>query len=113
MTQTALLEQVSICMSKFRGDRLRYQFTTHDFLPDKFPPHLTREAEAASLVAAVREHDPLIVNLIVALEEARNYIDGEIDVVDGDYGEPRPNRAMNLATKIAEAIAPFDTPTEG
>lgn len=39
---------------------------------------------------------------------ARDYIDGEIDVEDGDYGEPRPNKAMQLATRLDEAMSLLD-----
>jgi hypothetical protein len=46
-----------------------------------------------------------IADLISALEQAREHIDGEIDVVDGDYGVPSPNRAMTLAQEIDHALA--------
>lgn len=39
------------------------------------------------------------------LEQARKHIDGEIDVVDGDYGEPRPNAAMRLAAEIDAVLS--------
>lgn len=39
-----------------------------------------------------------------ALVEAREYIDGEIDVVDGDDGIPEANKAMQLAQLIDTAI---------
>lgn len=38
------------------------------------------------------------------LYEARQHIDGEIDVVDGDYGEPAPNQAMRLASAIDDIL---------
>jgi hypothetical protein len=40
-----------------------------------------------------------------ALEEALEFIEDYADVVDGSYGEPRPNRAMQLLEPIREAIA--------
>lgn len=43
--------------------------------------------------------------LVEALEEAREFIDGQIDVVDGDYGVPAPNKAMQLAQVIDAALA--------
>jgi hypothetical protein len=46
-----------------------------------------------------------IADLISALEQAREHIDGEIDVVDGDYGVPAPNKAMSLAQEIDAALA--------
>lgn len=38
------------------------------------------------------------------LTRAREHIDGEIDVIDGDYGEPHPNAAMILASAIDAAL---------
>lgn len=40
-----------------------------------------------------------------ALIDAREFIDGYVDVVDGDYGEPAPNRAMQIASLLDSAIA--------
>lgn len=34
------------------------------------------------------------------LEECREFLADQCDVVDGDYGEPAPNRAMSLSTSI-------------
>lgn len=55
---------------------------------------------------------PLVIKAIREAAEvlgyARDHIDGEIDVVDGDYGVPRPNRAMQLATRIDEAMTLID-----
>ena len=39
-----------------------------------------------------------------ALDDALEYIDDHVDVVDGSYGEPAPNRAMSLASSIRERI---------
>ena len=44
-------------------------------------------------------------DMLAALHEAREFIDGQIDVVDGSYGVPAPNRAMSLAQEIDAAIA--------
>ena len=38
-----------------------------------------------------------------ALDEVRDLIDGYVDVVDGDYGQPRPNKAMR-AVQIIDAV---------
>ena len=68
------------------------------------PRYQTKErwaADAALIVRAVKSHD----ELLAALHAAREYIDGQIDVVDGSYGEPAPNRAMVLAQEIDAAIA--------
>lgn len=39
---------------------------------------------------------------------ARDFVDGYIDVVDGDYGVPRPNTAMQLAQRFDEAMRLID-----
>jgi len=39
------------------------------------------------------------------LHEAAEYLEGFVDVVDGDYGEPKPNRAMQLMRTIEAALA--------
>jgi len=44
-------------------------------------------------------------DLIAALEDADEFVDGQVDVVDGDYGQPAPNRAMILQRTIREALA--------
>jgi hypothetical protein len=38
------------------------------------------------------------------LERCAEFLDGYSDVVDGDYGEPEPNKAMRLFTEINEEI---------
>lgn len=52
----------------------------------------------ATLIAAAPD-------LLAACEEALEYIADQEDVVDGDYGQPKPNRAMNLAQALRDAIA--------
>lgn len=108
MTHEALIDRIDTCMADFRKKRLRYQFDTKDWLPDQFPDHLTRKAEAAAIVVIVREHDPAVNGLVVVVAEAREFIDGQIDVVDGPYGEPTPNRAMQLAQRLDEAMTLVD-----
>jgi len=46
-----------------------------------------------------------IADVLWALSEAREHLDGEIDVVDGDYGVPAPNRAMTICQDLDEAHA--------
>lgn len=55
------------------------------------PPERPRQAGLAALISA--------------LEQVREYIDGQIDVVDGDYGVPAPNKAMRIAQEIDTALA--------
>ena len=38
------------------------------------------------------------------LEDVLEFLEGQVDVVDGSYGEPAPNRAMTLTTEIKEAL---------
>jgi hypothetical protein len=45
-----------------------------------------------------------IARLEADLLECREFLEGYVDVVDGDYGEPSPNRAMRLVTQIDETL---------
>lgn len=80
-------------IGKYRGDIAVVQSCDHI-------SGITREEAAANarLIAALPD-------LIEALQDAREFIDGQIDVVDGDYGEPSPNRAMSLAQLIDDVLA--------
>ena len=42
-----------------------------------------------------------LIDLLVSVDE---FLDNYVDVVDGDYGEPRPNRAMSLQGDVREAL---------
>ena len=44
-------------------------------------------------------------DLLAALEDVREFIEGQIDVVDGPEGRQLPNRAMSLAQEIDEVLA--------
>ena len=44
-----------------------------------------------------------VSDVLDAIEEARALLDGQIDVVDGDYGVPRPNTAMRTCQKLDAA----------
>jgi hypothetical protein len=39
-----------------------------------------------------------------ALEEALEFIESYVDVVDGDYGQPAPNKAMQVSQTILHAL---------
>jgi ElaB/YqjD/DUF883 family membrane-anchored ribosome-binding protein len=43
--------------------------------------------------------------MLAVLHEVEDFLDGQADVLDGDYGEPRANRAMQLLTEVRDAIA--------
>lgn len=45
-----------------------------------------------------------IAELEADLLECREYIDDHVDVVDGDYGVPAPNKAMRLVSMIDESL---------
>jgi hypothetical protein len=55
-------------------------------------------------------HDSYLENLraknvlLAALDEALEYFDDCADVIDGDYGEPAPNKAMLVAQSLRAAI---------
>lgn len=50
------------------------------------------------------DKDQLIARLMAALEECQEYFDDQSDVVDGDDGQPEPNRAMRMSMMIDEAL---------
>lgn len=54
-------------------------------------------ARAPSLLARVRVLEDL-------LNECEEFISSYSDVVDGDYGEPAPNRAMSLVSHIQDCL---------
>jgi predicted nucleic acid-binding Zn-ribbon protein len=45
-----------------------------------------------------------IKRLEADLLECREYLEEEVDVIDGDYGEPAPNRAMQLVSMIDDTL---------
>jgi hypothetical protein len=45
-----------------------------------------------------------IATLESDLIECREYLEDHVDVVDGDYGEPAPNKAMRLVSMIDESL---------
>ena len=56
-------------------------------------------AKHAEQVSAAR-----IKELTAALEECLEYFKDHYDVKDGDYGEPAPNKEMQLGTMIDETL---------
>ena len=47
------------------------------------------------------------------LTELAEYLDDRADVVDGDGGEPRPNKAMYLLQDVEEALQADTVPVDG
>jgi hypothetical protein len=58
------------------------------------------DARAEELKAAYQE----IEKLKADLEECSDYFADRSDVVDGDYGEPAPNKEMRLYSMIQETL---------
>lgn len=44
------------------------------------------------------------IDVIDLLERCAEFLDNYVDVNDGEDGQPRPNRAMQLATDVEAAI---------
>jgi hypothetical protein len=42
--------------------------------------------------------------LLTALLECEEFLDDQADVIDGDYGQPKANRAMMLMMEVTNAI---------
>ena len=42
--------------------------------------------------------------VLAVLEDVREFLNDQSDVVDGDYGVPAPNRAMTLLMDVDNAI---------
>lgn len=52
----------------------------------------------------VEKHTSRILELTIALEEALEYFKDRYDVRDGDNGEQRPNKEMQMGQMIDEAL---------
>lgn len=59
-----------------------------------------------SRVLKLSRTDPqrAISELEALLERCAEFIEPYVDVVDGSYGEPAPNKAMSLLTEINHAL---------
>jgi hypothetical protein len=80
--------------------------TTEDWSNEIEPYHPAFEGKAPVdwiQNAAVRASNRL-KQLESILEDCAEFIDGYVDVVDGDYGEPEPNKAMRLMSAIREVL---------
>lgn len=44
-------------------------------------------------------------DILDTLTECHAFLDNYVDVEDGNYGTPAPNRAMSLQSRVTEAIA--------
>ena len=48
--------------------------------------------------------DKRYVLMLEALEEALEFIEGYVDVVDENFGQPAPNKAMQVSNTILHAL---------
>jgi len=55
-------------------------------------------------MSEIEKRDAIIQEMAALLEECKEHIAGEVDVVDGDYGVPAPNKAMQLTTEIDNVL---------
>lgn len=93
--------------TRFRTDPPRYFINT-----DK--------PTAEAIWRCVRERQPKQPDRVAELEDlldrCAEFLDGYVDVDDGDYGQPEPNKAMILMSAIREVLPAEPAPakiTEG
>jgi hypothetical protein len=63
-----------------------------------------KETFLAQQAMEVDELNITIAGLVEVLEECEQFIDNYVDVVDGDHGIPKPNKAMRLMFDIKAAL---------
>ena len=73
----------------------------HDFTKERVETLHSLLGDAAKKVGEQRIR---IKKLEALLERCAEFLDGYSDVVDGAYGDPVPNAAMSLVSKINEEI---------
>ncbi len=59
--------------------------------------HITMRAEIDRLRAQSADLGGMLLDVL-------EYLDNYVDVVDGDYGQPAPNKAMRLVQEIEEML---------
>lgn len=57
-----------------------------------------------TVLSALSSQSQAAEGMAKALEECREYLDRFSDVIDGDYGVPEPNEAMQLVHEIDRAF---------
>lgn len=64
--------------------------------------------QAGEDCVTVMARGPELYRRVVILEDLLDRIaefsGGQVDVVDGDYGQPEPNKAMRLVSEIREVV---------
>ena len=74
-------------------------FTPRDFTPPSTAAALFIRSKDEELKAAYERIKMLEADLL----ECRNYIECDVDIIDGEFG-PLPNKAMRLVSMIDESI---------
>jgi len=59
----------------------------------------------ARLICAAPYQNAALIAADSLLHELAEFLRDQHDVLDGDYGEPRPNRAMQLSTELESVAA--------
>ncbi len=62
---------------------------------------------AEDVIVLMHEAAPMYRRIAILedlLDRAVEFADGYVDVVDGDYGQPEPNKAMKLVSAIREVV---------
>ena len=64
--------------------------------------------QAGEDCVTVMARGPELYRRVIILEDlldrCAEFLDGQVDVVDGDYGVPEPNKAMRLVSAIREEV---------
>lgn len=66
---------------------------------------ITRNANTEKCAGANARLMVASPDMLAALHEVEDFLDNQSDVEDGDYGVPRPNRAMRLLIEVRDAIS--------
>ena len=66
--------------------------------------HIFRAGVRDAIKRRFRRRERHTANLETALAVALEYIEDHVDVVDGSYGQPAPNRAMSVMNEINEIL---------
>lgn len=59
---------------------------------------------APDMAATIARQAAVIAKMREALQECESYFDDRSDVVDGDYGSPKPNAEMTLLSEVRAAL---------
>lgn len=80
-----------------------------DYEPEQEPELTELESVYEDLLGTKEELKAAyarITKLEADLHECREYLEDHVDVVDGDYGQQEPNKAMQLVSMIDDSIGP-------